>query len=72
MVNCVVEANAALRRLKSAIATTTIKSKGFSRLRLVAPCGLGFAFEGAGQGRPRTGGLIRAADKDLLLGKGAD
>ena len=44
----------------------------FFRLRLVALRDSGLDAKGAGQGRPRTGRVVCAADRGLLVGKGAD
>ena len=67
-----IEASAALRRLKEADATITIKSIPFDRLRLAALCDSGLDTKGVGQGRSQTGNMICAVDKDLLAGKEAD
>ena len=58
-----IEASAALRRLKDANATITVKSMPFSRLRLVASCDSGLDVKGGGQGRSQTGNVIRAVDQ---------
>ena len=63
-----VEANAALRRLKDANATITIKSMPFSQLRLAASCDSGLDIEGVGQGRSQTGDMICAVGQDFLVG----